>query len=142
MANAISQSVTVNIPAGTYTLTLGALHATDPAGVQLVGAGASTTTITARAPRAPRRLRGDRQRRVRRPHQPHRERRRAASEVEQQNAVLIMNGATVPNASGTRQRLGRAPTTDSSGRPNTMFADNTSIDGRRRVFNNNAVRRA
>ncbi len=46
VANATNQTITVNIPAGTYTLSLGALDATDTAGVQLVGAGASTTTIT------------------------------------------------------------------------------------------------
>src|SRR6202020_2821726 len=45
VANTIQQTVNVTIPAGTYQLTLSNLDVTDPAGVQLIGAGAATTTI-------------------------------------------------------------------------------------------------
>ena len=45
VANAINQTVTINIPAGYYPLTIGELDVTDPAGVQFLGAGALSTTI-------------------------------------------------------------------------------------------------
>ena len=49
VANAINQTVTVDVPAGSYALTIGALDVTDPAGVQLLGVGALTTTIAGAA---------------------------------------------------------------------------------------------
>jgi hypothetical protein len=49
VADAIDQTVTINIPAGSYPLTIGALEVTDPAGVQLLGAGAASTTIVGAA---------------------------------------------------------------------------------------------
>ncbi len=45
VANALDQTVTINIPAGNYQLTVGELDVTDPAGVQLLGAGAPSSTI-------------------------------------------------------------------------------------------------
>ena len=45
VANTINQTVTINIPAGYYQLTIGELDVTDPAGVQFLGAGALSTTI-------------------------------------------------------------------------------------------------
>ena len=41
VANAINQTVTVDIPAGTMRSTIGDLDVTDPAGVQLLGDGRS-----------------------------------------------------------------------------------------------------
>jgi predicted outer membrane repeat protein len=49
VANAVNQTVNINIPAGSYQLTIGNLDLTDPAGVQLIGAGAVSTNITAKA---------------------------------------------------------------------------------------------
>ena len=45
VANAIDQTVAINIPAGGYTLTLGTLDVTDPAGVEFLGAGSLSTTL-------------------------------------------------------------------------------------------------
>ena len=39
--------MTVVVPAGTYRLTLGPLSVTDPAGIELDGAGSSRTTVSA-----------------------------------------------------------------------------------------------
>jgi CSLREA domain-containing protein len=46
-ADALEAPVTVIVPAGTYRLSLGPLVVTDPAGLDIVGAGASRTAITA-----------------------------------------------------------------------------------------------
>ena len=46
VADALGTPITIHIPAGTYLLTLGALVATDPAGVSIDGASAATTMIT------------------------------------------------------------------------------------------------
>jgi hypothetical protein len=46
VANARRTAVTIRLPAGTYVLTLGALVATDPAGVTIDGTSAATTIIT------------------------------------------------------------------------------------------------
>ncbi len=48
-ANALSQTVTVNVPPGTYTTTLGALEVTDAAGVQILGTGAGVSITNAGA---------------------------------------------------------------------------------------------
>jgi hypothetical protein len=46
-ANASGKATSINLQATNYPLTLGELEATDPAGVQIVGAGAGVTSITA-----------------------------------------------------------------------------------------------
>ena len=46
-ADALEEPVTVIVPAGTYRLSLGPLAVTDPAGVDIEGAGTSGTTVTA-----------------------------------------------------------------------------------------------
>jgi CSLREA domain-containing protein len=44
-ADALSKSVTITVPTGTYLLSLGALNVTDPAGVTINGAGQGTTVV-------------------------------------------------------------------------------------------------
>jgi hypothetical protein len=46
VADALGTPVTIHVPAGNYVLTLGALVATDPAGVSIDGASPAATTIT------------------------------------------------------------------------------------------------
>ena len=46
-ADALGAPVTVTVPAGTYRLSLGPLTVTDPAGVEIQGAGSARTTVTA-----------------------------------------------------------------------------------------------
>ena len=46
-AGTINQPVGITVPAGTYTLALGALDIVDPAGLTINGAGASSTVVTA-----------------------------------------------------------------------------------------------
>ena len=45
-ANADGVTTNINVPAGCYTLTMGPLTLSDSGGVQLIGAGSATTTIT------------------------------------------------------------------------------------------------
>ena len=40
------KTVSINVPAGSYSLALGPITVSDPAGTQIVGAGTSTTSIT------------------------------------------------------------------------------------------------
>ena len=47
VANATDQTVTIDIPGGYFQLRIGDLVVTDPAGVQILGAGAPTTSIVA-----------------------------------------------------------------------------------------------
>ena len=46
-ANADGVTANINVPAGSYALTMGALTPSDPGGIQLIGAGAGTTVIAA-----------------------------------------------------------------------------------------------
>jgi len=48
-ANASGKTTTINLTATNYPLTIGVLSATDPQGVQIVGAGSSATSVTAKA---------------------------------------------------------------------------------------------
>jgi len=48
-ADALQQTVAIDVPAGTYGLTLGTLATSDPAGIVITGAGAGATVVDATA---------------------------------------------------------------------------------------------
>ncbi|HXY43830.1 MAG TPA: anti-sigma factor [Acidimicrobiales bacterium] len=50
VANALKRPVTIRLPAGTYALSLGALVASDPAGLSIEGASEAGTVITGNGP--------------------------------------------------------------------------------------------
>ena len=137
VANTINQTVTINIPAGTYSLTLGVLAVTDPAGVQFLGAGALSTTIggigtndvldvdTALFTCGPGRLRPADQRHA------GRWRRRLGDQL---NGTLVMTGAGITGSSGAGEG-GAVLNNGQLWATNSGFSNNTVTDEGGAIYN-------